>query len=171
MRAVVRQGVDTFMADRQANRQTADAMADLRRGWDSWIAFALERPNLYRLMVESTRFDSCASQGAFVIMRAIVERLAPEGRLTTDIDTATRAIWAASNGVLTLFMQGVPVAEIKPSSELFFDALMAKLVQPNYLAGGRSGRSGRTHEGGSVAISVLVEWLVCRGGQLARSGR
>jgi hypothetical protein len=105
-------------------------MVDLRRGWDSWIAFALERPNLFRLMVESTRFDPSASQEAFVIMRAIVERLASEGRLTTDIDTAARTIWAASNGVLTLFMQGTPAAEIKSSSELLFDALTAKLARP-----------------------------------------
>jgi AcrR family transcriptional regulator len=130
LRAVVRRGVDTFMAHKRAKRQTADAMADLRRGWDSWIAFALERPNLFRLMIESTRLDPSTSQEAFVIMRAIVERLASEGRLTTDIDTAARTIWAASNGVLTLFMQGTPAAEIKSSSELLFDALMAKLARP-----------------------------------------
>jgi len=130
LRAVVARGVNTFMVHKRANRQTADAMADLRRGWDGWIAFALERPKLFRLMVESTRSDPGAVQEAFIIMRAIVERLATEGRLTTDVDTAARAIWAASSGVLAMFMQGAPVAEIKPSSELLFDALMAKLVRP-----------------------------------------
>ena len=130
LRAVVAQGVNAFMAHKRANRQTADAMADLRRGWDRWIAFALERPKLFRLMVESTRSNPGATQEAFVIMRAIVERLATEGRLTTDAGTAARTIWAASNGVLTLFMQGTPAAEIKPASELLFDALMARLVRP-----------------------------------------
>ena len=130
LRAVVAQGVNAFMAQKRANRQTADAVADLRRGWDGWIAFALERPKLFRLMIESTRSDPSASQEAFVIMRGIVERLATESRLTTDVDTAARTIWAASNGVLTLFMQGTPAAEIKPSSELLFDALIGKLVRP-----------------------------------------
>jgi hypothetical protein len=65
-------------------------------------------------------------------MRAIVERLANDGRLMTDVDTAARTIWAASNGVLTLFMQGMPAAKIELSSELLFDALMAKLVRSGY---------------------------------------
>ncbi|WP_052699369.1 TetR/AcrR family transcriptional regulator [Hyphomicrobium sp. 99] len=130
LRAVVARGVETFMAHKRANRQTSDAMADLKRGWNGWIAFALERPKLFRLMIESTRSDPSASQEAFIIMRAIVERLAIEGRLTTDVDTAARTIWAASNGVVTLLMQGTPAAEIKSTSELLFEALMAKLVRP-----------------------------------------
>ena len=128
--AVVAQGVSTFMARKRAKRQTADALADLKRGWDGWIAFALERPNLFRLMTESTRSDTSANHEAFIIMRATVERLETDGRLTTDVDTAARTIWAASNGVLTLFMQWMPAAEIKSSGELLFDALMAKLVRP-----------------------------------------
>jgi AcrR family transcriptional regulator len=129
LRAIVARGVSTFMAHKRANRQTADALADLRRGWDGWIAFALERPKLFRLMVESTRSDPGVSQEAFVIMRAIVERLAMAGRLTVEADTAARTIWAASNGIMTLFMQGTPAAEIRPSSDLLFDALMTKLLR------------------------------------------
>jgi AcrR family transcriptional regulator len=130
LRAVVAQGVTAFMTKKRANRQTADALADLKRGWDGWLAFALERPKLFHLMVESTRSDPSTNQEAFVLMRAIVERLGNEGRLTTGVDTAARTIWAAANGVLTLFVQGTPAAEIKQSSELLFDALMAKLLRP-----------------------------------------
>ena len=129
LRAVVAQGIDSFMARKRANRQTSDALADLRRGWNGWIAFALQRPKLLRLMVESTRSDPSATQEAFAIMRAIVERLAAENRLTTDVDIASRTIWAASNGVLALFLQGLRPAEIKPSSDLLFDALVAKLIK------------------------------------------
>lgn len=129
MRALVTQGIAKFMARKRANHQTVDALADLRRGWFDWIAFALERPKLFRLMVESTRSDPSASQEAFVIMREIVKRLAAEGRLTTDVETAARTIWAASNGVLTLFMDGTSPAEIKRSAELLFNALTAQLVK------------------------------------------
>ncbi len=128
LRAVVARGVDRFMTQKRASRRT-DAVADLKRGWDLWIVFALERPKLFRLMAESAQSDPAASQEAFVLMRTIVERLAAEGRLTTDVDTAARAIWAASSGVLAMFLQGTPAAEIKPSSELLFDALMARLVR------------------------------------------
>jgi hypothetical protein len=51
------------------------------------------------------------------------------GSLTSDVDTAARTVRAASDGVLSLFMQGMPAAEIKPASELLFDALMAKPVR------------------------------------------
>ncbi|MBB2206576.1 TetR/AcrR family transcriptional regulator [Gluconacetobacter takamatsuzukensis] len=130
LRAVLAQGVAAFMAQKRANRQTADALADLKRGWDGWIAFALERPNLFRLMIESTRSDPGTSQEAFVLMRATVERLGHDGRLTTDVDTAALAVWAAANGVLTLFMQGTPVADIRSANVVLFDALMAGLVRP-----------------------------------------
>ncbi|RTL72814.1 MAG: TetR/AcrR family transcriptional regulator [Hyphomicrobiales bacterium] len=128
LRAVVARGVAQFMMLKRANRQTRDPIADLRRGWDGWIAFAIERPNLFRLMVESTRRDPSSSQEAYAIMRAIVERLHQEQRLKTDVETAARTIWAASNGVLTLFMQGTSPKDIKPTSDILFDALMAKLV-------------------------------------------
>jgi AcrR family transcriptional regulator len=130
LRAVVVQGIATFMVHKRANRQTADALGDLKRGWNGWIAFAFERPKLFRLMVESTRSDPTATQESFVLMRTIVERLAVEGRLTVDVDTAARTIWAASNGVLTLFLQGLPAADIRPTSELLFDAVIARLVRP-----------------------------------------
>lgn len=43
---------------------------------------------------------------------------------------AARVLGAPAGWVLNLFMQGIPAAEIKPSSELLFDALMAKLLRP-----------------------------------------
>lgn len=150
LRAIVARGVNTFMAQKRANRQTADALADLRRGWDGWIAFALERPKLFRLMIESTRSDPSASQEAFIMIRAIIERLAAEGRLNTEVDTAARTIWAASNGILALFMQGTPIAEIKPSSELLFDGLVAKLVRPQENVGGPSSRGGDRGRGAGL---------------------
>jgi hypothetical protein len=93
----MQQGDRVSMTKKRANRQTADALADLKRGWNGWIVFALERPKLFHLMVESTRSDPSTNQEAFVLMRAIVECLRNEGSLTTDVDTAARTIWAAAN--------------------------------------------------------------------------
>ncbi|WIX25317.1 helix-turn-helix domain-containing protein [Xanthomonas arboricola pv. corylina] len=104
--AVITQGLNTFMARKRARRQTSDALSDLKRGWNSWIDFAAQRPQLFRLVAERMRADAGTTQEAFVMMRGAVERLAGEGRLTTDIDTAARAIWAGSNGVHVLFTQG-----------------------------------------------------------------
>jgi AcrR family transcriptional regulator len=130
LRALVAQNIETFM-ERKRSRRTTDALADLRRGWFGWIDFAGENPKLFRLMIESTRSDPSVTtvQEGFVLMREIVERLSAEGRLTTDVDTAARTIWAASNGVLTLFMDGTPPVEIKRSAKLLLNALTAELVR------------------------------------------
>jgi len=129
LRVIVARGVAEFMALKRANQQTRDPLADLRKGWNGWIAFAAERPNLFQLMIESTRNDPSISQESFAIMRLIIERLDQSGRLRIDIETATRAVWAASNGILVLFMQGVSPKEIKATSDLLFDALMGKILQ------------------------------------------
>lgn len=127
--AVISQGLNAFMLQKRAHRQTSDALSDLRRGWNSWIDFASQRPKLFRLVAERMRADASTTQVAFVMMRRAVERLADEGRLTTDVDTAARAIWAGSNGVLVLFTQGDDPALIGPTSELLFEALMLRLLK------------------------------------------
>jgi AcrR family transcriptional regulator len=130
LKALVAQNIETFM-DHKRSRHTADALADLKRGWYGWIDFAGENPKLFRLMIESTRSDTSSTtiQEGFVLMREIVERLSAAGRLTADVDTAARTIWAASNGILTLFMDGTPPAEIKRSADVLFNALTAELVR------------------------------------------
>lgn len=135
---LVAQGVTAFMGSKRANQRTSDALADLERGWGIWTGFALDHPQLFRLMVESTRNEPSVDQEAFDLMRAMIERLAAEGRLTTDAETAARTIWAASNGVLSLFMQGVPADEITAAAQLLFDALIAKLVRTGEKASRRA---------------------------------
>ena len=129
LRAVVLRGMSEFMARKRTLRSTADAVVDLRRGWDGWIAFAIARPRLFRLMIESAQADPSTTQEAFVIMRGIIERLHAEGRLSIDVETAARTIWAASNGVLMLFMQGSPAADIRRTSDLLIEALIAQIVK------------------------------------------
>lgn len=128
LRAMVARGITEFLTLKRANRQTQDPLADLRRGWNVWIAFAFERPNLFRLMIESTRRDPSSIQETFVILRTTLGRLHAGGRLKTDVETAFRAIWAASNGVLSLFMQGESQKNIKTTSDLLFDALTARIL-------------------------------------------
>lgn len=126
--AVITQGLNEFMLRKRAHRQTSDPRSDLKRGWNSWIDFATQRPKLFRLVAQRMRADASTTQEAFVMMRRTVERLAAQGKLTTDIDTAARAIWAGSNGVLVLFTQGDDHALIVPTSELLFEALMMRLL-------------------------------------------
>lgn len=129
LRAVVLRGVAQYMARKRASRTTTDALADLRRGWDDWLGLAKAQPRLLRLMIETTLADPSALQDAIVILRGIVERLHAEGRLLTDVETAVRTIRAASNGTLTLFMQGTPAADVRRTSDLLMDAIIARIVK------------------------------------------
>lgn len=84
---------------------------------------------LFRLVAEHMRADASTTQEDFVMMRRAVERLADGGRLTTNIDTAARAIWAGSNGVLVLFTRGDDPALIEPTNVLVFEALITRLLK------------------------------------------
>jgi len=65
----------------------------------------------------------------YAIMQRLVERIAQAGRLTTDPETAARAIGAASNGVLMSFLQVGDPAEIGQTADLMFDGLMLRMVR------------------------------------------
>ena len=127
-RAVVLRVVDEFLKAKRSVRPSRDAVVDLKRGWNGWIGFALAHPNQFRLMVETARTDPTVSKGGYDLLRSIIERLASERRLRTDVDTATRTIWAASNGVLTLFLHGEPAEHIRDASALMIEFLIGRLV-------------------------------------------
>lgn len=127
--AVIRHGVHEFLTRKRDIPLTDDPVADLRRGWDGWIGFALARPRLFRLMTQMAGADPAATGEAYAIMQRLVDRIAQADRLSTDPETAARAIWAASNGVLMSFLHGGDPAEIRQTADLMFDGLMLRLVR------------------------------------------
>jgi AcrR family transcriptional regulator len=127
--AVIRHGVHEFLARKRDLPLTDDPVADLRRGWDGWIGFAHARPRLFRLMTQMAGADGAATGEAYAIMQRLVERIAQAGRLETDTETAARAIWAASNGVLMSFLQGGEPADLRHTADLMFDGLILRLVR------------------------------------------
>lgn len=127
-RAVVRRTMADFLEAKRATRPSRDALIDLKRGWNAWVGFATQHPNRFRLLIEASRMDPEVSRVGYDLLHALVERLAADGRLRTDVETAARTIWAGSNGVLMLLLQGVPVENIRASSSLMLDSLVARLV-------------------------------------------
>jgi AcrR family transcriptional regulator len=126
--ALVNRGIEEFLAGKRANRETADPLADLRRGWDSWIDFALRRPRLFRLMAERASRDPELGQQAHAFMRTTLARMHADGVLTIDPESAARAIQAASNGVLSLLSQGVGAKDVRETGKLLFDAVLARVA-------------------------------------------
>jgi AcrR family transcriptional regulator len=129
--ALVTKGIADFMAAKRSNRVSDDPVADLRRGWDLWIEFALRRPALFRLMVERASRDPELGQKAHAVMRVTLERMSQKGMLTRDVDFSARALQAASNGVVSLFGQGAKPAEVKETGALLFDSVLSRLIRKN----------------------------------------
>src|SRR5580700_9027631 len=80
--ALVAKGVKAFLKRKQAVADTVDARADLVSGWQDFIGFALERPQLFRLMVQRVGDNPQILDAAMERTDARLVRLANEGRLT-----------------------------------------------------------------------------------------
>ena len=127
--AVVTAGVNEFMAMKRALRVTADPVADLRRGWESWIDFGLERPRLFRLMISAVRSDPTLGQAAYTHMEEAVERLEASNMLRISVRMAVQATSAAAAGVQGMFLQDLSAAEIKATSRFIFEALVGAMIE------------------------------------------
>ena len=127
--ALVAKGVKAFLKRKQAVADTADASADLVAGWQDFIAFALERPQLFRLMVQRVGDNPQILDAALERTDARLIRLAKEGRLTTDVPFARRSLLALSNGVTALWTQGASKAEVEEVGLFLLDATLGVLVR------------------------------------------
>jgi AcrR family transcriptional regulator len=127
--ALVAKGVKAFLKGKQAVPDTADALADLRSGWESFVEFALERPQLFRLMVQRVGDNPQILDAAMATTNARLIRLADERRLTTDVAFARQSLLALSLGVTALGRHGASKAEVKAVGRFLLDATLSALVR------------------------------------------
>jgi AcrR family transcriptional regulator len=127
--AVLAKGLDGFLKRKQADPETADALKDLVSGWESFIGFALERPQLFRLMVRRFGDNPTILAAVMATTDALLTRLAAEGRLATDVEFARRSLLALSNGVTALWAQGVSKKETKAVGRFLLNATLTALVR------------------------------------------
>ncbi|NUT50938.1 MAG: TetR/AcrR family transcriptional regulator [Saccharothrix sp.] len=98
--AVVDHGFGQYVAAKRAAVATDDPVADLRRGWDGHTRFALEHPNLYRLMfTPQLASRPRAVEEAHELLRAVLERIARIGRLAVEPARAAEIVMSANSGV------------------------------------------------------------------------
>jgi AcrR family transcriptional regulator len=134
-RALVRRGLAEFMQRKRLPPASADPLEQLRAGWDVALEFALKRPALYELFARHARVEPDLVADSYALMQARVQRLVDMGRFRGPVDEATRAIWAASNGALSLLQGGASRKEIEATSELLFNAVVRELSAPLRTAG------------------------------------
>jgi AcrR family transcriptional regulator len=127
--AVVDYGFDRYLATKRAAPPSADPVEDLRTGWDTHVAFALEHPTVYRLMY-SPAFAAVPSAAAEALrlLLEVLERCAAAGRLRVAPDVAAHAIMSANIGVaLSLVTQPTVYADPNVSTRVR-DAVHARLL-------------------------------------------
>lgn len=91
---------DEYLGMKRSAPQSDDPLADLRAGWDSHTAFALAHPNPYRLLFGSGAVDKAESASeAMRLLRAVLDRLAAQGRLRIAPEIAAQVVMAANTGV------------------------------------------------------------------------
>lgn len=127
--ALVHQSIEDLIKKKRGSGSTGDSILDLTNGWNSWIGVAMEKPNLFRLMIASAGNNASIMDEAYEIMRALVQQVADEGRLTCEPEKAARTIWAASNGILSMFLQGQETKEIGETADLMFQGLLLRLTR------------------------------------------
>jgi AcrR family transcriptional regulator len=131
--ALVAKGVKAFLKRKQAGADTDDALADLIAGWESFIDFASDRPQLFRLMVQRVGDNPQILDATMTRTDARLARLANEGRLATDVQFARRSLLALSNGVTALGTQGASRMEVEAVGRFLLDATLGALVRPKQL--------------------------------------
>lgn len=128
--ALVRRGMQQFMAKKRAVQQVEDPMQQLRDGWDVAVDFALRHPALHALYSEQLRTQPELADDAYALMRSHIQRLVDRGVFKVGVDEASRVVWAASTGVLALVSMGRTKREVESTSDALFDAVVTKLSAP-----------------------------------------
>ena len=127
-RALIRRGLSDFMRRKQQAPASDDPLDQLRAGWDVALEFALKRPTLYALLVQHARLEPALIAESFALMQARIQRLVDMGRLRGPVDATARAVWAASQGALSLVHQRLSRKEIEATSDLLFRAVIRELA-------------------------------------------
>jgi len=130
LNALLSSGIADFMSRKRLNHTTNDALADLRRGWDGWIEFAIARPKLLGLMVEQSLKQPQLAQEALSNLRREVARLHAQKKLKRglDADAAALAIQAAANGVIARLRGGASTQQVKSTGSLLFEAVLGRVL-------------------------------------------
>ncbi|MEO3876466.1 TetR/AcrR family transcriptional regulator [Nonomuraea sp. B12E4] len=134
--AVADHGFGEYLAAKRAAVPTSDPVADLRRGWDDHTRFALEHPNVYRLMYAPGLASAPKSVGeAHELLRSVLERVARAGRLAIELDRAAEIVISANSGVALALLTR---PELHRSAELSVrvrDIVLAGILTPEPDAG------------------------------------
>jgi len=151
---------DEYLGMKRSAERSPDPLGDLRSGWDSHTRFALAHPNAYRLLFGSgavARAESAAE--AMRLLREVLDRLAAQGRLRLDPETAARVVMAANTGIALAMILRPELYADATASTMLRDIVLGALV-PDTTPAADAGEPDR------VAATTLRSALPATAGDL-----
>ncbi len=130
MRALAASELRSFFAEKRSMRPTADAVADLMRGWDDWIGFARAKLQLVAALRQGDDGTIALRQAAEAIVMERLERLPKARPLRVPKQVAAQALVAGANTVVQLMLDGVEQRALDKVNTLLKGALLAALLGP-----------------------------------------
>lgn len=128
LRAVAQAELLAMFARKQGMKSTGDALRDLKRGWDDWVEFAIEQPDLVRaLQASGGATTQPLREAAEAIAAGRLARLATTTPLVLDPPVAARVLVAGANAVVQMLLDGLTVPEVRELSTLLRDGLVSSL--------------------------------------------
>lgn len=149
--AVVAHGFEQFLAEKRATLYSHDPVENLRRGWDTYVAFGVEHPALYALIfsqADRLEWPEAAKEGYGMLLRLMGEvQLA--GLLRVDLPLAAQMYWSAVHGVTSLLVARPHFAWQANLSEQMREAMLAVLLVSSLIQEGDMRKSDLTMDNSS----------------------
>jgi AcrR family transcriptional regulator len=134
MDALVSDAFERYLHQKRSLQPTGDPAVDVRRGWESHVAFARANPAVYPLMFPpAPAAPAAAALESTAHLRAGFERLSAEGALRPGgtPEHATRALSAALHGVTAAITRDPGNRGNGRLSATVRDAIIDALLQPH----------------------------------------
>ena len=128
--AVAEHGFASYLRQKRTDGPSADAVENLRIGWDLHVGFGLANPAIFLAMYGNPRPGgaSPAAARALGMLRERMRTLALAGRLRVDEGKAADMVRAAACGVVFILLE-TPEAERDPGlSEATREAVIAAIT-------------------------------------------
>ena len=130
--AVVDNGFDRYVRDKQSLAVTDDPIADMRLGWEQHMEFARANPAVYRLMFSpNTVSQPVARRRIFALLIETLQRVAAAGRLAVPPHEAAQLILSGNVGVA---LNQLTQPELYSDGQLSMrmrDAVFASVLTPD----------------------------------------
>ena len=127
MLAVAEKVLDDYARDKTLQPPRADPVADLRQGWDAHVAFALQHPDIFRIILGREGASPALQRGS-AVLQAKIAAVARAGRLRMPLGLAADLFHALATGVILRYLRQTQAARDPALSDLARDAAMAALT-------------------------------------------